>query len=1307
MPANRIQLQNALHKPYDRVLFAREVLSPVFGSGFTLNSALVSALVSPNKSESAAIDKVWIYGNIQLDDSTEITCYEVLLQPKVRIEQSKVAIQQYVRKLLTAGQAALINFVAPANKNVWRLTLVAKDSVLTDKGVKEKTTNAKRYTFLLGPSETCKTAAERFEVLSTEKEITFQTLVNAFSVEKLSKEFFDEYTLHYQNFCDYLQQSNYCKSVFNITFPAGATKVEKDKASKPIRDFVKKLLGRMVFLYFVQKKGWLGASDTNYTDGLVDFIKQLFHKSGGNDTFYSNWLTVLFFDTLNKERTNDDFTMPDGKTVKVPFLNGGLFDKEEFDEHLLTFPAKLFHHPDFEDTILTEKSKGNARGFLDFLDAFNFTIYEDSPDDHTVAVDPEILGHIFENLLEDNKDKGAFYTPKEIVHYMCQESLTEYLKNSPPLEGWSKTGVVRNSQNYFNLPYNPKLKDKARELRKAGNLAEVLFWNRVKNKQFKGFDFDRQKIIGNYIVDFFCTNCNTVIEIDGSSHDDKFEYDAERDAFLQSLGLYIIHIPAKDVLQNLDEVMQMLFDHPALKGTPPVEGNWGEKVQGLLKLKEANELSKEELHHIENLLDQVKICDPAIGSGAFPMGLLQEIFSIKELIAYETGKPWNPAETKLNIIQNSIYGVDIEKGAVDIARLRFWLSLVVDEEKPKALPNLDYKIVVGDSIISKFDGEIVEIDWEIKGDTQTEAFGNENLNKRLLLLKEISEKQKKYFNPANKNKKALAFEIRNIKIDILINQLEMMVKTEGIENSFLKNDFKNKTKYAKAMELYTKTQNWLKTIDKLKKLKQNPDEPFNHFDWKLDFPEVLNSYLVPDENQRGFDIVIANPPYIKEYTNRAAFDGFRTSPYYKGKMDIWYGFACKMLDLLKPEGIECFIAQNNWITSAGASIFRNKVLSESEIKLFSDFGNYKVFETAGIQTMIYILQKGKPRKEYDCKFSVLKNDKINKVQLIDFLNFEKSDKNSEKFIFKLQPQTLIGKPFTFNNNIASDVLSKIGSKGNLFLTEKEVAQGIVFPQDFVNKKSKEKLRNTVEVGDGIFVLTMSELRNLSLESSEKEIIKPYYTTEELHRYYANPKNKLWIIYTGSEFKNPELMKPYTNLKKHLDLFKDVITSDNKPYGLHRAREERFFKGESIIALRKCPNRPSFTYKDFDCYVSATFYVIKTSRLNMKYLTGLLNSKLIEFWLRNKGKMQGNNFQIDKEPLMAIPLLKPNGEIEKTIEKLVLKIIDNKAEDKKTDSFEQQIDNLIYRLYELTYDEVLVIDPAFPLSKEEYESIKLE
>lgn len=1035
--ANRIQIQKALQKPYDRILFGKEVLSPVFGSCFNLSSSAVPASVQPNKSEQTVIQSVSIYGTINLEDGTEITCYEINLQPSVRIEHSKVAIQRYVRKLLTAGQIALVNFIAPQNKKVWRLTLVAKDSELTEQGIKEKTTHAKRYTYLLGPSETCKTAAERFESLSTEKQITFQALVNAFSVEKLSKAFFDEYTLHYQKFCDYLQESNFRKSVFKITIPANATKEEKDKACKPIRDFVKKLLGRIVFLYFVQKKGWLGASDTDYKDGLTDFIKDLFVKSGGDENFYPKWLSVLFFETLNTgedKRPNEDFKMPDGKKVKVPYLNGGLFDKEDHDEHILTFKSKLFHHPDFEDTLLTEKNWDNARGFLDFLDAFNFTVHEDSPDDHTVAVDPEMLGHIFENLLEDNKDKGAFYTPKEIVHYMCQESLTEYLTTH-----LSKVYTV---------------------YKEIGNAQVELFGNEARTGQLK---------------------------------------------IMEQLG---------DKALNRDD------------------------VAFIVKHKDISHLTKAQLKKIDALLDTVKICDPAIGSGAFPMGLLQEIHAIKEVIAYELQQPWKPADVKENIIQNSVYGVDIEKGAVDIARLRFWLSLVVDEEKPRALPNLDYKIVVGDSLVSKFEGEIIEIDWERKTSVGKADTFVQNIQR---LLKEIAEKQKKFFKPDNKDKKKLQAEIRNLKLELLINQLSFNKEVYESKNKIVLDSglgLSAKEK-SKNLEVEQKVIEYKRVIAKLQKLKQNKEELFEHFDWKLDFPEVLNPYLV--NGNAGFDIVIANPPYIKEYTNRTAFDGFRNSAYYQGKMDIWYGFACKMLDFTKSNsGLQCFIAQNNWITSAGASKLRDKVLGETEIKLFTDFGNYKVFETAGIQTMVYLLLKRQPQHEYPVTYSWLKNDKINKSELARFLNFKVLDENSEKFVFRLKPDDFKCKPFTFNNNVSSDILGQIKSKGNFYLTEKEVANGIHPHYDFVSKKNAEESNGRFEKGEGIFGLSNSEKRNLGLSKDELKLIKPYYTTEELGRYYANPKNSLWIIYTGSEFKNPKSMQSYPNLKRHLDRFKDVI-----------------------------------------------------------------------------------------------------------------------------------------------------------------------
>jgi hypothetical protein len=258
------------------------------------------------------------------------------------------------------------------------------------------------------------------------------------------------------------------------------------------------------------------------------------------------------------------------------------------------------------------------------------------------------------------------------------------------------------------------------------------------------------------------------------------------------------------------------------------------------------------------------------------------------------------------------------------------------------------------------------------------------------------------------------------------------------------------------------------------------------------------------------------------------------------------------------------------------------------------------------------------------------------------------------------------------------------------LTSREVAQGIVFPQDFLNKKNQTVLGHNLHVGQGVFALSQSEKKAMYLDNSEQSLIKPLYTTDQIERYYSNPNNSVWAIYTDSRFKDPNSMDKYPNLKAHLDRFRDIITSDNKPYGLHRAREERFFKGEKVIALRKCVGRPLFSYSDFDCYLSATFYVIKTSRVNMKYLTGLLNSKLVKFWLKNRGKMQGNNFQLDKEPLLEIPIYKPSVENQLLVARIVDYIIFLKSQQEPINQYvdnthicqvlEDVIDAMIYELY---------------------------
>ena len=1149
--ANRNQIQTALHKPYDKLLFAKEVLSPVFGSGFSLSSSSVLASLQPNNSEQAVIDSVSIYGNITLEDNTEITCYEILLQPTVRIEQSKVAIQRYVRKLLTAGQAALVNFVAPQNKNVWRLTLVAKDSELTDEGIKEKTTHAKRYTYLLGPNETCKTAAERFETLSTERQINFKALVDAFSVEKLSKAFFDEYTLHYENFIQHLNATAFKKTVFKSD-------------EKAIRDFTKKLLGRIVFLYFVQKKGWLGASDLEYKDGMLDFMKSFFKSSGGDETFYSNWLTVLFFETLNKERTNDDFKMPDGKKLKVPFLNGGLFDREEHDESILTFKAKLFHNPDNEDVILTEKNKSNSRGFLDFLNSFNFTVHEDSPDEHTVAVDPEMLGHIFENLLEDNKDKGAFYTPKEIVHYMCQESLTEYL------------------------------------------------------------------------------------------------------------------------------ITQLKIENEELKNA----------LSNLVKHKEIDEEIKHQLKQINSLLDTVKICDPAIGSGAFPMGLLQEIHAIKEVIAFELGNKWKPADVKENIIQNSIYGVDVEKGAVDIARLRFWLSLVVDEEKPRALPNLDYKIVVGDSLLSKFENEIIEIDWERKHSVGKADTFVQNVQR---LLIEIADKQKKFFKPETKDKKKLHGEIRNLKLELLINQLSFN-KEIFLGNNVEKGGFAPSAKDLKYnAELKITKGNFANVISKLNDLKKDKDKPFEHFDWKLDFPEVLNPNLVKDEKQRGFDIVIANPPYIGQKGNKELFEPLSEDPNFEKKMDYWYFFLHKSYALTKDSGVNTFITPNYWITTQGGKKLRKRIIENYSIVEYINFNENAIFE-AGVHTNIFLLKKNElPNPKIKCTIYQNKySENIFSCRPLE-LNFFADQKNIFSnwtgYIHFLPAKESGVINQLFNNCEKLSDNESEGEKKQGVVSGKKVTNGICnINQGLVTGKDRY-IDKEEGINSGVFILTKEEINDLDLSNEEKKFIKPFFKNSDIRKFRVETKPKHFFLYVNKIDNESELRK-LKNIFKHLTSFKDILKERSingvlqsayqkgKWWALTTDRPNINFEAEKIL----CPQRSStntFGYSNEEWFAASDVFYITSNRsgYSLKYILSILACKLTFFWLYYMGKRKGEALELTLEPLQFIPIKKiPSKEqipfiaITDYILFLKEKTFSDVTDQLMPTYFEQIIDGMVYEIY---------------------------
>ena len=471
-------------------------------------------------------------------------------------------------------------------------------------------------------------------------------------------------------------------------------------------------------------------------------------------------------------------------------------------------------------------------------------------------------------------------------------------------------------------------------------------------------------------------------------------------------------------------------------------------------------------------------------------------------------------------------------------------------------------------------------------------------------------------------------------------------------------------------------------------------KPFN---FETEFKEV--------SEQGGFDVIIGNPPYIKEDTNRAAFDGLHDNPYYQGKMDIWTLFACRAIDLLKDGGYFSFIAPSSWLGSAGASIFREKILNSGEIVKFVDFNDFRVFKDASIQTMIFVFQKKKPRKSYKVQYAKItdKNAASEEVSGLLTSGLHKQVGNTVVYEAMIKSANADEKSISFSNDTVSEVLEKIEKVSNFKLSKNDIGNGIDVLQDFVSEKHLPKLKDEmIKKGDGVLVLENSVVVRMKLNKNELEYLKPYYGTSQINRYLSDKESGYKIIYADKYFR--EHIDEFPNLKNHLDRFKKILTSAFAPYGLHRPREERFFKGQAIFLLRKTM-RPAFAYVDFPCYVTRAFLVLKPENINLKYLTAILNSKLAYFWLKNKGKKQGEQLLIDKEPLLDIPLLKADDGEQKRVAALVDTVVARNAELHKTsantdkwhalkaevEKLESTIDQHVNKLYGLTNEEIQTIE----------------
>ena len=1122
------EAKNILDKTFNQENFNEKNFKEFIYQLFAKNINIHDRPQSIDQQYQSHISSCKIIGDFVDSNKCEVIFLIVNLSSEKSLDRARTLQRNFIAEILQNSfkQYAIVAFVG-GNQDNWRFSLVKLEyNLITTRdnklNSKKELSPSKRLSFLVGKNEGSHTVKSQFQkILNNEKQNIAPTIAEiekAFNIEAITDEFFEKYKELDKRLREALEDLR-----------KEDEKIKNDFIDKQISDadFAKKTLGQIVFLYFLQKKGWFGVkNDEAWGSGDKNFLRHLFNQQNqANQNFFNDVLKHVFYEALATDRgLNAIYTKLD---CRMPFLNGGLFEPMNgyaWETTKINIPNQIFSNQN------KTKEGDTGDGIFDIFDRYNFTVNENEPLEQEVAVDPEMLGKVFENLLEikDRKSKGAFYTPREIVHYMCQESLINYLHTQT------------------NLPIEP-------------------LSNFIKNKS----------------------------------------------------------------LENIE-----------------------------------NSASK-----IDKLLANVKVCDPAVGSGAFMLGMLNEIVNARLQLDKILLKNSKEYDLKLHAISNSIYGVDLDSGAVEIAKLRLWLALVVEEEIPFALPNLDHKIMQGNSLLEEYEGiklfddEVLNENNKIENQESLIKKKLEIINKELIL--EAQNNKAKSQNPQYlaklKEQSAFTKTLKTLKSYDQLGQIKEETKALTLsfidnENSaknillekfyqlqkFIKNFF---TENSRTQKLDLKKQideiKWQlieatliaqKKQDKLveiQNLRRKNIHPF--FIWKLEFCDVFSG-----ENP-GFDIVIGNPPYICE--NKEVFKMLKNSQYYMGKANIWYFFGCVGLDLLKKDGIQAYIAPNNWTSNFGAKLLRKKTLEESKILEFIDFEDYKVFENADIQTMIYIIQKCIPNNQYKVKHSKLVNKNINKIELELFLQFPygTNDSRFTKEILNFEKQKFLNKNINFLKQETNFIINKISSGNKTFLTYDEVAQGIVIPQDLIIKKHLSLVDNKIKKGDGIFVLSNKEKEDLNLDKNEIELLKPYFITKNFYKFGANYKNNYWIIYTDSKFKDPKEIKNFPNLKKHLDQFKDIVTSDNKPYGLHRSRDEKFFKGQKIIVTRKCIE-PQFSLCDFDSYVSSTFNIIKTDRFNLKFLVAILNSKVIKFWLKNKGKMQGTNFQIDNEPILNIPII---------------------------------------------------------------------
>lgn len=1110
------------------------------------------------------------------------------------LERARTMQRNFIAKWLAKNpdepEGAIVGFYD--DEKDWRFSFVKLEYNLVkdDKGnlkAKKELTPAKRYSYLVGPNEPNHTCKKQFvELLSSDHDPLFEEIERSFGIEKVTKEFFEEYKKRFLDLKESLEKVIKNDAVVKAEFVniAGEENLERY-----VVEFSKKLLGQIVFLYFLQKKGWLGVRKDDsgrfkdWGTGPKDFMKLLFNREYCSyNNFFNDVLEPLFYNTLAIKR-NDDFS--DKFDCKIPFLNGGLF--EPLDGYDWMNTNIYIENSIFEDIFRT-------------FDEFNFTVKEDEPLEKEVAVDPEMLGKVFENLLEvtDRKSKGAFYTPREIVHYMCQQSLINYLETNSSIPRKDIEKFIQEGDSTIDTTLRAKL-----------------LINKLEDKLKKGIISAIQ-----------------------------FQRDVE-------IELNKIQLPKQIIKEHL---------------------------------------------LIDELLKNIKVVDPAVGSGAFSVGMMNEIVKARSILSIYFDGDRDVSEIKRECIENSLYGVDIMPSAVDICQLRFWLSLVVDEldrKKVNPLPNLDNKIMCGNSLLEEFEGvklfddsllgeevkdirpELDRIEKEIK-ELNLKA-GEIILGKSKGSIDDIKksikklerEKNKLTSKPETKDTNLTLTNFDNVTRDeAKIKLKKLKAKQKEFFNSFDR-DTKKQLKQEieklewELIEATLKQQGNEEAINKLNSIMKSKSKPF--FLWKLYFAEVFQR-----ENP-GFDVVIGNPPYV----SLQKLDGseiYANNHYltYSKATDLYCLFYEQGNNLLRKKGSLSYITSNSWMRTRYGESLRVYFSNFTNPLNLINFEDSLVFESAIVESNILIFKKENFSQELIAS-NVFK----------DFTKYDSLNK------------------YILQNSV---IITQLDEKGWIIGTKEQLDLKTKIEKDSKTIKELDYyiVRGFTTGCNDAFYIT-SEIRNLLIkkDKNNSDLIKPILRGRDLIKWKSTFSDMYALVIT----KDVDIDK-YLEIKNYLLKFEEKLNKKSgsaKWYQLQANPSSEILKSfeKEKIVWGELSDKAKFVYDSDNYSLDATVFLMVGR--NLKFIISILNSKLGQWYFEQISTSSGmGTNRWKKYKIETFPIKEISPKQQKPFIQLVDQILsitkdkdylDNPDKQAKVKQLEKEIDQLVYKLYELTPEEIKIVE----------------